>query len=100
MNMRRVLFVDDDAETREMYQQLQTYWGIGQEVHTASTANEALELMAGKKFDVVVADLVMADMPGMDFLAKVVHLHPEAARIVITGSADHLKAAEALNVAH
>jgi len=98
--MRRVLFVDDDAETREMYKQLETYWGIAQEVHTASSGKEALELMVRNKFDVVVADLVMSDMAGLDFLSEVVKSHPEAARIVITGSADHLKAAEALNVAH
>lgn len=100
MNMRRVLFVDDDAETREMYKQLETYWGIGQEVHTASSGKEALELMVRNRFDVVVADLVMSDMAGLDFLSEVVKSHPEAARIVITGSASHLKAAEALNVAH
>jgi len=100
MSMRRVLFVDDDADTRDMYKQLQTYWGIGQEVNTASSAREALSLMERKKFDVVVADLVMADMPGLEFLAEVMESHPESARIVITGSTDHLKAAEALNVAH
>jgi len=100
MSMRRVLFVDDDAETREMYQQLQTYWGIGQEVHTARSAREALELLDRTRFDVLVSDLMMPDMAGLDFLSDVMESHPEAARIVITGSNDHLKAAEALNVAH
>ena len=100
MSVRRVLFVDDDLETCEMYEQLQTYWGIGQEVHTAENGKEALELMNQKKFDVVVSDLAMPDMPGLDFLSQVMEAHPEAARIVISGHADHLKAAEALNVAH
>ena len=98
--MRRVLFVDNDLPTREIYEQLPTYWGIGQEVHTSGTATEALRLLERLKYDVVVAELMLPDMPGLDFLGKVMQLHPEAARIVITGNNDNLKAAEALNIAH
>jgi putative nucleotidyltransferase with HDIG domain len=98
--MRRVLFVDNDLPTREIYEQLPTYWGIGQEVHTAGTAGEALRLLDALTYDVVVSELVLPDMPGLDFLGKVLQAHPGAARIVITGNNDNLKAAEALNIAH
>ena len=98
--MRKVLFVDDDDQTRELYEQLHTYWGIGQEVHTARNGQEALKLLNELKCDIVVSDLIMPDMPGLDFLSAVMENHPEAARIVISGYGDHLKAAEALNVAH
>src|SRR5688500_444896 len=83
--MRRVLFVDHDAATREIYGQLQTYWGIGQDVHTAGTAREAVHLLQRLKFDVVVSELVLPDLAGLDFLVKVMESHPEAARIVISG---------------
>ena len=98
--MRRVLFVDDDPETRDLYEQLHTYWGIQQEVHTACGGRDALVLLSREKYDVIVSDLSMPDMSGLEFLEKVIELQPEAARIVISGHADRLKAAEALNVAH
>jgi putative nucleotidyltransferase with HDIG domain len=98
--MRRVLFVDSDPATREIYGQLRTYWGIGQEVHTAGTAVEATQLLDRFRFDVVITELVLPDLPGLDLLAQVMQTHPESARIVISGNSDKLKAAEALNVAH
>jgi putative nucleotidyltransferase with HDIG domain len=98
--MRRVLFVDEDAATREIYEQLQSYWGIEQEVHTAGSAAEAIRLMEQLRFAVVVSELALPDMPGLEFLSKVMESHPEAARIVISANNDSLKAAEALNVAH
>ena len=98
--MRKVLFVDDDDQTCELYDQLHTYWGIGQEVHTARSGQEALKILDRAKCDVVVSDLIMPDMSGLDFLGTVMENHPETARIVISGHSDHLKAAEALNVAH
>jgi putative nucleotidyltransferase with HDIG domain len=98
--MRRVLFVDEDEATREIYQQLQSYWGIEQEVHTAGTAIEAINLMGQLRFAVVVSELSLPDMPGLEFLSKIMESHPEAARIVISANNDSLKAAEALNVAH
>jgi putative nucleotidyltransferase with HDIG domain len=98
--MRRVLFVDSDPATREIYGQLQTYWGIAQEVHTAGTAAEATRLLHRFRYDVVVTELVLPDLPGLDLLSDVMQSHPEAARIVISGNSDKLKAAEALNVAH
>src|SRR5688572_27064955 len=98
--MRRVLFVDSDPATRELYGQLQTYWGIAQDVHTAGSGAEATRLLDRFRFDVVLTELVLPDMPGLDLLAQVMQTHPESARIVISGDSDKLKAAEALNVAH
>ena len=98
--MRRVLFVDDDPETRRVYGHLQDYWPQGFETHTAESTSEALHLMGQGRFDVVVSDLNMPDRPGLDFLKEITELHPSVARIVVSGHADHLKAAEALNVAH
>ena len=98
--MRRVLFVDGDEATREIYGQLQTYWGIGQEVHTAADVGRAKALLNQLRFDVVVSELELPDKPGLEFLTDVMEAHPEAARIIISGNADNLRAAEALNIAH
>jgi putative nucleotidyltransferase with HDIG domain len=56
--------------------------------------------MEKTKFDVIVSDLNMPEIAGIDFLRAAVGLQPGAARIVVSAYMDHLKAAEALNVAH
>jgi signal transduction histidine kinase len=60
------------------------------DVELAGSAGEALErLRAGQRFDVIICDLMMPQMTGMELHAEVVRLAPEqAARIVfVTGGA-------------
>lgn len=98
--LRRLLFVDDEPFIRELYASLELVLGSGHEVHTASGAREALELLDQKRFDIVVSDLTMPEIDGMAFLHQVVEEHPETARIVVSGFADRLKVAECLTIGH
>lgn len=97
---KRLLFVDDEPIIRELYGTLESVLGHGHEIHTASSGEEALKLLDEKQFDVVVSDLAMPQMDGMEFLNEVVRGYPESARIVISGFADRLKVAECLTVGH
>jgi putative nucleotidyltransferase with HDIG domain len=97
---KRLLFVDDEEILRELYASLDAVLGSGHEVCTAAGGEEALRLMEDKPFDVVVSDLAMPQMDGMEFMTEVVRTHPESARIVISGFADRLKVAECLTVGH
>lgn len=97
---KRLLFVDDEPVIRELYQTLGIVLGDGHEICTAGSGEEALALMTEKHFDVVVSDLAMPEMDGLEFFNEVVHTYPEAARIVISGFADRLKVAECLTVGH
>ncbi len=97
---KRLLFVDDEEILRELYASLDTVLGSGHEVCTAAGGEEALRLMEEKPFDVIVSDLAMPQMDGMEFMTEVVRTHPESARIVISGFADRLKVAECLTVGH
>lgn len=98
--LRRLLFVDDEPFIRELYASLQNVLGSGHEVHTAASGREALRLLHETRFDVVVSDLTMPEMDGMEFLGEVVDDYPETARIVISGYADRLKVAECLTIGH
>jgi CheY-like chemotaxis protein len=81
--LRRLLFVDDEPFIRELYASLENVLGNGHEIHTAGSAREALQLLHQKRFDVVVSDLAMPEIDGMEFLHEVVEDYPETARIRI-----------------
>jgi PAS domain S-box-containing protein len=60
------------------------------EVTVVTTAQEALDLLAtGREFDVILSDLMMPKMSGIDFHAALARLHPKmASRVVfVTGGA-------------
>ncbi|HEV8541434.1 MAG TPA: HDOD domain-containing protein, partial [Verrucomicrobiae bacterium] len=97
---KRLLFVDDEPTIRDLYASIESALGHGHQVFTASRGDEALELMAQTQFDVVVSDLAMPEMDGIEFLNEVLRSYPESARIVISGFADRLKIAECLTVGH
>jgi putative nucleotidyltransferase with HDIG domain len=97
---KRLLFVDDEPILRDVYFTLGQTLGNGHEIHTAGSGEEALKLLSEKSFDVVVSDLAMPGMGGMEFLNEVVRDYPESARIVVSGFADRLKVAECLTIGH
>src|SRR5262245_12811728 len=97
---KRLLFVDDEEILREFYASLDTVLGADHEICTASGGEEALRLMREKSFDVIVSDLAMPQMDGLEFLTEVVRIYAESARIVLSGFADRLKVAECLTVVH
>src|SRR5688500_16713049 len=97
---KRLLFVDDEPVIRELYEALEGVMGHGHEVVTACGGEEALKLLTDSKFDVIISDLTMPDMDGLEFMNEVIRSYPESARIVISGFADRLKVAECLTVGH
>jgi putative nucleotidyltransferase with HDIG domain len=97
---KRLLFVDDEPLMRDLYATLGSVLGKGHEVFTAGSGSEALELVHDQSFDVIVSDLAMPEMDGLEFLNEVVRTYPESARIIISGFADRARIAECLTVGH
>lgn len=65
----KILLVDDDAFLRDMYA---TKFGEeGHAVDVAKTGEEALEMMRAENYDVVLLDMVMPGISGVEFLEKV-----------------------------
>jgi len=83
----RVLAIDDDDAILTM---LRRGLGLAHEVTALESARRALELLSsGDSFDVILCDLMMPDMTGIDFYEQLAELHPEQAdRVVfLTGGA-------------
>lgn len=98
--MKRILFVEDDALLREVYEVLAGTDGAGWEVATAEGGAEALEILKQRTFDVVASDMRMEGMGGIELLTEVSRLYPQTSRIIISGSADRAEAADALGSTH
>lgn len=81
----RLLVVDDDPATRLALSETFRLRFADVVVETASAADRALILMATGDFDVVVSDIRMPGMSGMDFLQELKALRPETHVILVTG---------------
>jgi EAL domain-containing protein (putative c-di-GMP-specific phosphodiesterase class I) len=93
----RILFVDDEPQvTQALHVALRKEpW----EIATASSAEEALDLLSRSPFDVIVSDERMPGLHGSDFLSIVREAHPETVRIILSGQADLEAAVKAINSA-
>jgi response regulator RpfG family c-di-GMP phosphodiesterase len=67
------------------------------EVVSFTSPRDALEYVKSKKVDLVISDYLMPDMDGIEFLAEVKEVQPEATRVLLTGYADKENAIKAIN---
>lgn len=83
--MATVLIVDDDDTIRDSLYEL-----ISEEhtCHAAETAEKALEWLDKEVYDVVLTDISMPGLSGVEFLGQVRHRYPDTPVIVITGIND------------
>ncbi len=79
----RVLLVDDEDQVRDAH--ADALRAEGHEVVVASRGEEALALLAGGVFDLVVTDLSMAGMSGFDVALGVKKIRPAVPVILLTG---------------
>jgi DNA-binding NtrC family response regulator len=79
----RILIVDDDRAFRVATESLLRDEGYA--VASVSGAREALERLAGESFDLILSDLVMEGMNGVEFLQQVRRKMPEVTVIMVTG---------------
>jgi len=76
-----ILIVDDEAAVREY---LAGILAAGYEVFTAATGMEALEMIQGQDYDLVICDLMMPDLDGLEIIARARQYRPDTAFIVLT----------------
>ena len=90
----RILVVDDERVTR---MNLDHVLGKeGYDVRTAADGEEALDLLAEAPFDVIVTDLKMERVDGMDLLQRAKQQDPTVEVIIISGYATLPTAVEAM----
>ncbi len=96
-NGRAVVMIVDDEEmvisSLRAFLQLET----AHEIRGFTDPSEAVRFAAGSPVDVAVSDYLMPKMNGIQLLARVKELQPEASRVLLTGHADKQSAVEAIN---
>lgn len=90
----RVLIVDNDrAHAQAMADTLQS---VGYRCCMAASGPDGARFIQEETFDVVITDLVMNDVDGMQLLAQVNEALPDAEVVMVTGHGSVAKAVEAM----
>lgn len=80
-----VLLVDDDVEMLESMRRMTLTMGDGWNVAgLAEDGVEALELLRGEPVDILVTDITMLDMDGLELIEKAREQYPELRSLLIT----------------
>jgi two-component system NtrC family sensor kinase len=94
MTKKQVLIVDDDRLIREQLSvEVKRHFF---DTCAASTGNDALELIEKQNIDIVLIDVKLPDMDGLEILKKVKQMKPDCELIVITGFGNQEIAIQAL----
>jgi DNA-binding NtrC family response regulator len=96
MRHSRLLLVDDDPVIltgigKHLEQE-------GYEVETAASGEKAQKMLAESAFDLVITDLVMDRVDGIQVLKKAKEINPETMVIILTGYGNMSSAIEALRL--
>jgi len=94
--MPRILVVDDEKNLLEFMQIMLSQEGF--EVETCSDGGKALEILKDNIFDIVISDIKMPVVSGIDILKSVKETSPDTDVIMITAYASHETAVEAMKL--
>jgi len=89
-----VLIVDDESRIRHVCAKMLNQEGY--DVAQAEHAEAGLDMVAQRHFDIILLDLLMPGMSGLEALGRIRALHPDTVVIVITGYATLDHAVEAM----
>lgn len=92
----QVLVVDDEGANR--YSVSKTLQRVGYIVSEAASGEEALEFANGQEYDVVLTDIRMQGIDGVELLRRIKEQSPDAIVILMTGYASLGTAVEALRL--
>ena len=100
MSKMRILFVDDEPNLlnglKRVLRPMRREWDMG----FADSGQKALDLFKEDPFEVVVTDMRMPEMNGVQLLTKIMGRYPRTVRIALSGQAEQELLMEAVKVSH
>lgn len=98
--MKHILFVDDEPNLlsglRRMLRPMKAEW----DMDFADSGENALQLLGAKSYDVIVSDIRMPGMNGVQLLRKVMQDYPSTVRIAFSGEAGKEMMLDVAGAAH
>ena len=91
--MDKILIIDDDAGVRDSMQEF--IKDSGYVIYTASSAEEALELLKSEIVDVVITDIILTGMDGLELTDLIKHNY-DIDVIVMTGYSEKFSYEDAI----
>lgn len=98
--MLKILFVDNDLNFLKRIQSEVVTTKPDWTTSAASNGDEALEKMGQEEFDVLISDMKMSGMDGVELLQKTKAQHPDIVRIILTGYEETAMVMKSLGTAH
>src|ERR687898_412379 len=81
--MSRILLIDDDPGVRDSMDR--TLRGAGYAVQSAASGEEGFEMARSGAYDVILSDMRMPGISGLDILRQLRDLRIDSAFIIMTG---------------
>jgi len=91
-----ILVIDDDETLRDWCEKILSQ--AGNRVATAEDGLKGLDILKKKSFDLIILDLKMPGLSGMEVLKKVNEEYPETSVVIITGQATVESAVEGMKM--
>ncbi len=92
--MSKVLIIDDERSIRNTLKEILEY--EGHIVHDAADGAEGLSKAGGNKYDIILCDIKMPKMDGIEVLEKLQELAPDVPVVMISGHGNIETAVEAI----
>ena len=92
--MSEILIIDDEKAIRKTLSEILSYEGY--KIEEASDGEEGLKKFKEKNFDVVLCDIKMPKIDGLEFLERAREAHPDIPVIMISGHGNIDTAVEAV----
>ncbi len=96
MSRKSILVVDDEKSQREILEMILS--GEGYDVTTASSGEAAMKFVADRRFDLVLTDLKMAGMSGLDLLKELTDFDKSIIVLLLTAHGTVDSAVDALRL--
>jgi two-component system, NtrC family, nitrogen regulation response regulator NtrX len=92
--MPKILIIDDEKSIRNTLNEILSYEGY--EVAEAQDGNEGIKLAGKDKFDIILSDIKMPKMDGIEVLEKLQEITPDTPVVMISGHGNIDTAVEAI----
>ncbi|MHB8090362.1 MAG: response regulator [Syntrophales bacterium] len=102
MKTIKLLIIDDEIVVQrscyDIFAEKKSKHDIKYDVHTVSSADEALRILEKERFDIVLTDLKMPGLSGIDLIPIIKAGNPETVIVVMTGFSTVSTAVEAMKL--